>query len=151
MAEVLPPLPGCRRLYLYEMPGEGLVNGRGMPLAGCGAARAVFLLRHGLCRRLLLRVAGAGPGSEAGLGAYGAAYFRLAGDFAGAYLPPDCSDPWLARFALDVPVAMPPGLEAFCGAGHAGYGGAEKERGGEDGGEEEGGKRVEAEGGFPLG
>ncbi|WP_205230791.1 hypothetical protein [Azospira oryzae] len=123
MADLPPPLPGCRRLCLYERPGEGLVNGRGEPLAGCGAARVMFLFRRGRCRRLLLSpvaVGGAFAGS-ASLRAYAAAYFHLAPDFAGAYLPAAAFAGWLARFTLDVPAEMPSGLLPFlsarCGEG----------------------------------
>jgi hypothetical protein len=116
MAEVLPPLPGCRRLYLYEMPGDGLVNGRGEPLAVCGAVRVVSLFHRGRCRRLLLSPVAMGGAfaGPAGLQAYAAAYFHLAPDFAGAYLPVAASAGWLARFTLDVPS----GLLSFLSARH---------------------------------
>lgn len=123
MADLPLPMQGCRRLYLYEMPGDGLVNGRGEPLAVCGAVRVVSLFRRGRCRRLLLSPVAMGGAfaGPAGLQAYAAAYFHLAPDFAGAYLPVAASAGWLARFTLDVPAEMPSGLLPFlsarCGEG----------------------------------
>lgn len=102
-----PPLPGCRRLYLYDCPREGLVSAAGMPLAGWGAARVEAFFRHAWCRRARCRRSrwpGAGSADPADyVFTYAAAYFRLAADFSGICLGAGPHPGWLACFALDVP------------------------------------------------